>query len=936
MKKAALVMVTLMFLTILAPTTSLSAGQGIIHREEKETQIARNVVYKSITQFTDQGWERIHVLDADISDSRTQLDLLTPPGGIGMGSTLLEMVGDSDTVAAINGDFFISGESFSPIGPLVKDGELQSSPTYRMDELAVFSLNNRGIPVIDYWNWETKLIVEDLELSVSAVNKISNEYAYPVVYTQGWGTTAPKVAFEDILYVTVEKNRVTDIIQGPAEEVYIPEEGLVIMARGDAALSLQQVIKPRASVKLETISTPDYENMNLAIGGGSVLVKDGMISPFTHSVDGNHPRTAIGFSRNGERIIAAAVEGRVQSSKGMTQPQMAQLMINLGAYNAINLDGGGSTTMLARKPGDETLSLANTPSDGSLRRISNGISIKSTAPRGRLRYIFLEVENTNVFAGTGRTITIKGCDNNFNPVTVDPGRINWNVSGVEGGFAGNVFYPSTTGRAAITASYMGRTAEMDLRVLNAPVSLSVPQTLKTDVDRSIAFNVYGKNSQGYSALIENRDLLIEPTIGSIKGQHFISGGREGTGKVHVSFGELYYWVTASVGYRRAVLDSFEASNGNFNSYPDTVTGHYTLDVRHPNGGKSAGRLTYDFTTTDVTAASYLVFNGDGIKLDTLPERLGVFAYSPEENSHWLRMMVEDSTGKSVTLDLARKIDWTGYKFVHAQVPRDLAAPIYIKRVYIVETNPIMNDAGEIFLDDLTALYPHELKAGDRGPETAIRDPKEISTPPENYQFSFTLFGCTNINKLIDIHVVNRMKEKAEEYGGMAVFAGIIGDDTLSDLNFPVISTKGGYSVTRPGNNTFLQLDNNPGGLRAYSPEQWHWLKQQLSDVSGGNLFVVLPRPVWSGGGFTDTLETDLFHSYLSDLHENKGVEVTVLTGGRNDPHYDIRDGIRYMGISGTVTTAEGASELENYNCIRFYVGGDGEVSYQIVPLFDVQ
>jgi exopolysaccharide biosynthesis protein len=933
MKKTALVTAVIMLCTLLVPAKSLSAGQEIIHREETVNQIARNVVYKTITQFTDQGWDKIHVLEADISNPRTQLGILTPPGGLGTGSTLPEMVEDSKTVAAINGDFFISGESFSPIGPLVRDGELQSSPTYRMDELAVFSIDKRDVPIIEHWNWETRLLVGDLDLPVAAINKISDDYAYPMVYTQQWGATAPKAAFEDILYVTVEKNRVIDIMKGPVEEVYIPDGGMVIMARGDAALSLLQVLKPRTLIELETVSTPDYESMSLAIGGGSVLVRNGSVPPFTHNIEGNHPRTALGFSRDGKRIIAVAVEGRTQGAKGMTQTQLARLMIDLGAYQAINLDGGGSTTMLARKPGDETLTLANTPSDGSIRRISNGISINSTAPRGSLRHILLEVEDTKVFTGTGRTITVKGCDSNFNPVPVDPLRVKWSVSGVEGSFTGNVFYPATTGSATITASYMGRTAEMDLKVLDAPVSLSVPQSIKTDVDRSVAFNVYGKNALGYSALIENRDLVIETTIGSIGGQNFLSGSREGTGEIRIGNNGLQYKVPVSVGYQRVIIDNFEVSNGSFASYPDTVTGHYALDINNPYGGRTSGRLAYDFTSTNVTAASYLVFNENGITLDSLPERLGVFAYSPEKSSHWLRMIVEDSNGTSVTLDLTRKMDWTGYKFLDAQVPQNLAAPIFVKRIYVVETNPIMNDAGQIYIDDLTALYPHSLQLADSGSQAVVPDPQRVHEAPNNYDFSFALFGNTSIKKLIDIHVVKRMKKHATEFGGMAVFAGSIGDDTLSGLDLPVISTKGGYSVTRQGNNTFLQLDNHPGGLRAYSPQQWHWLKQQLGGIKDGNLFVVLPQPVWDRKGFADILEAELLHDYLSDLYEEKGVDVYVLTGGRAAFHYDIRDGIRYIGINGTAASSANSSDLENYRFVRFYISGDGTVTYQVIPLF---
>lgn len=934
MRKAVLAVIIFVLCFALVPVQSLSAGQDIIHRETKEIQLAQDVVYRRITQFTDQGWDKIHVLEADISDPHTRLDILTPPEGIGTGSTLSEMINSTETIAAINGDFFIAGEIFSPIGPLVRDGELQSSPTYRKDELAVFSLDNKNMPIIDYWDWEIKLAAGDLELFVSAVNKISNEYTHPVVYTQEWGPKAPIANFEDIIYVIIDKDRVYNIVQSPAEEVFIPEGGTVIMARGDTASDLLGALESQTPIELQTVSTPDYENMSLAIGGGSTLVKDGRISTFTHSIEGNHPRTAIGFSKNGRKIIAVTVEGRVQGSKGMTQTQLAQLLIDLGAYQGINLDGGGSSTMLARKPGDEVPSLVNTPSDGSLRRISNGISINSERPKGSLAYILLEVEDTNVFAGTGREIRIKGCDSNFNPIAVDPGRVNWTAYGVEGIFKQNVFYPAAEGSAVITADYMGKSAKIDLRVLDKPVLLSTPRALKTDTGQSLAFNVYGKNASGYSALIENKDLSIQTAIGFIKGQSFLSGDKEGTGEMRIGFGGIEQKIPVSVGYRRVLLDSFEGLRGRFASYPDSVAGYYTLDRDHPYGGGAAGKLAYDFTSVDVTAASYLVFGDDGVKLDTLPERLGVYVYSPKPSSHWLRMLVEDSTGKSVTLDLARKIDWIDYKFIHALVPSNLTPPVYIKRIYVVETNPVMHDTGEIYLDNLTALYTHDLKEGYGTVETVIHDVKRVNETPKDYSFGFTMFGSTTVNRLIDIHVVNRMKKLAEEWGEMAIFAGKIGDDTLSGLSVPTISTGGGYSVAKYDNNTFLQLDNSPGGLRAYSPEQWHWLKQQLDSIKGGNLFVILPRPVWGNNGFTDILEAELFNSYLSGLHENKGVEVTVLTGGEAAYRYDILNGVRYIGLNGTAIVPEGASNLDNYNCIRFFIGGDGAVTYQVTPMFD--
>ena len=92
------------------------------------------------------------------------------------------------------------------------------------------------------------------------------------------------------------------------------------------------------------------------------------------------------------------MDGRQQSSLGMTQTEAANLMIELGAYNALNLDGGGSTTMAVRKPGSENIEIINSPSDGSPRRISNAIGIFSTFPPYPLEGFIIDTVDTNILS----------------------------------------------------------------------------------------------------------------------------------------------------------------------------------------------------------------------------------------------------------------------------------------------------------------------------------------------------------------------------------------------------------------------------------------------------------------------------------------------------------------------------------------------------------
>lgn len=937
MKKFLALIIVIFLLMSTYPFEVCAVGQGIIHQEVHQSDIAKNVVYKNIIKFSDAGWQNIHVLEAKLDNPYTDLELLTPEDGMSAGNTLQQMTNDKQIIAAINGDFFISGDAFSPIGPVIKDEEMYSSPTYRTDELAVFSLNKQNVPVMDYWNWNIILKTDNQEIEISAINKISFDYIYPVVYTQYWGKKAPSVSFEDILYIVIDNNRIKKLVKGANMEVSIPSGGMIVMLKDQTAEKLEQTLQPGDKVKLEIETQPDYSRLKMAVGGGSMLVKDGNIYPFTHNISGYHPRTALGFTKDGKKLIAVTVDGRNESCAGMTQTQLAELMIELGAYNAINLDGGGSSTMLARKLGENDLSVLNYLSNGSQRRLSNGLAIKVSSFKSTLKDIFVETEDQNVFVGTGRTIEVKGYDKNFNPVNIDEKRITWEVSGVEGAFNDNVFYPSTTGTATITSKYMGKTAQIQLQVIAPPVKLILPyKQLRADINEIFSFNVYGKNVQGFSALIESQDLKIEGNIGKIEGQKFFSKDKEGTGYISINFEQLTAKLPVSVGYNRVLLDDFEKSNGSFTAYPSSVSGHYVMDITQNISGRRSGRIYYDFTKTDGTAASYLVLNDKGIPLYTLPDMIGINVFNPNPNNHWLRMLVEDAEGKEITLDLAKKMDWKGFEFVKTRIPSGLKAPIFIKRIYVVETNPIMHDEGMVLLDDLTAMYSYALNEElTTHEETEIADPAKTDIPPDTWAFSFSFFGSTVKNKLLDIHIVNQMKELANSHDQLAVFAGEIEEGTLSGLDVPVIATQPGYGEINYGNNTFIKLDNFSKGLRAYSPQQWYWLKDRLESINEGNLFLVLPNPVWGESGFSDIKEAKLLHKYLLDMYMDRGINVYVLHGGNNGYTYDIRDGIKYIGISGTRSLSKDYSLFDDFNYIRFYIDEKGEITYQLLPIYTI-
>lgn len=117
---------------------------------------------------------------------------------------------------------------------------------------------------------------------------------------------------------------------------------------------------------------------------GTLLVDDGVNLGNTSRVQpmARHPRTALGVSRDGGALLIAVIDGRQEDwSVGVTLPELAELLIERGAWDAVNLDGGGSSAMLLRT-GDEIES--NRPSDGGGRfrpvAVSLGIRVAESVP----------------------------------------------------------------------------------------------------------------------------------------------------------------------------------------------------------------------------------------------------------------------------------------------------------------------------------------------------------------------------------------------------------------------------------------------------------------------------------------------------------------------------------------------------------------------------
>ena len=145
-------------------------------------------------------------------------------------------------------------------------------------------------------------------------------------------------------------------------------KGKVLIGRGVGADALTPLVKGLKVRVRARLSIP----VQMALSGGVALLKAGEVVPTDDQA--RHPRTAIGIDRDNQIVHLVVVDGRSESSSGYTLVQLATLMKELGDDTAMNMDGGGSSEMVALSA-NGVLGVRNVPSDGRERLVANGLGI---------------------------------------------------------------------------------------------------------------------------------------------------------------------------------------------------------------------------------------------------------------------------------------------------------------------------------------------------------------------------------------------------------------------------------------------------------------------------------------------------------------------------------------------------------------------------------
>jgi hypothetical protein len=359
---------------LLAGFFAPAAGAGRI-------PLAPGITYERQLIFTPHGPEALHVMTAPRPGGLYGLHPVLSNNAVLGRETVTSMqkrVSSTATVGGVNADLFTWNEGL-PSGMFMESGVLKTPPHPRRSTVGITddgTLLVQRVTMLGTWQGLSQ------RRPLNGLNQRPGPEGVSL-FTPAWGPTTP--AASNTIEVTLDPvppaapfTDLTGTVLSvkPAGGTPIPPGGAVLVGRGTSAGRLASEAAVGQAVTVRLVLRPQWGGVVDAVGGGPLIVQNGQpvfraLEQFTSSqLSLRNPRTAVGQRADG-RLILLAVDGRQPGySTGMTNFELAQQMVRLGAITASAFDAGGSTTMAFDGK------LLNSPSDlGGERAVADGLFV---------------------------------------------------------------------------------------------------------------------------------------------------------------------------------------------------------------------------------------------------------------------------------------------------------------------------------------------------------------------------------------------------------------------------------------------------------------------------------------------------------------------------------------------------------------------------------
>jgi hypothetical protein len=369
------------------------------------TGIAPGVVYEEVDVPAAGGVAHAHVLRIDLHDPHVHLGLLTA-GAVAARAPVSRMADAQGAVAGVNGDFFNITENRHPgveatgaaVGPAIAAGRVLKGavpigqrfgpalpPGTTTEE--VFGVGTDRRARLDRLALEGSVSTPEGRLRLGGLN----QYALPVgsvgAFTADWGgvsrvratcgtdTDRAAPCSTDTYEVPVRHGRVVASAGTPGSGAVAPGTTVLVGREAGAQWLRKLAVGERVFVRYGLVAAASRVPYRFALGGYPLLTGGRPLPGLDDTVPA--VRTAVGIAEQGRRVLLLALDGAPQYRGGLTVAEVAAVMRSLGSVDAFSLDGGGSTTLVAREPGASAVTVLNHPTGGAERPVPNGVGVFS-------------------------------------------------------------------------------------------------------------------------------------------------------------------------------------------------------------------------------------------------------------------------------------------------------------------------------------------------------------------------------------------------------------------------------------------------------------------------------------------------------------------------------------------------------------------------------
>lgn len=465
-----------------------------------------------------------------------------------------------------------------------------------------------------------------------------------------------------------------------------------------------------------------------ALGGNAILVKNGQVYQTPQTGADKEPRTAVGIKQDGD-VFFVVIDGRQEPySAGISMPDLAQLMIDLGAVSALNLDGGGSSIFTTRELGGDQLEVDNRPSDRIERNVANSWLIVTEEPSDHVfASAHIEPYDKSFTPGSTITFSAKGRDQSMASSPMPESGLAWELSDPLFGTItenGTLVSNGKTGQFDVVLKHDGKEAGRSTIEIAQPDQMAFSSIQMTAARNSaIDLGLITKfEKRAVKWRLEEMEFDLPAGMGTIDEAGVLhTGDQNVTGMITARHKgtNLSAQMKVSVGKLPEVLFDFEDTMGTWktstaNRGEKGVLGlaKYPEPVRF---GNQSLKLDFDFTSSQV-GTTLGVYAGPGVnkEVNDNPTGIGMWVYgTPESQGYWLRMLVVDGDNKNQTINLTGEnpgIDWTGWKYIEAEIPSTFKGPFKLSSTQAIRlmstksgiTGPMTK--GSIYVDNIRAIY----------------------------------------------------------------------------------------------------------------------------------------------------------------------------------------------------------------------------------------